>query len=138
MTMKKEVLTIREANRLAAGRAKVAVDPEDGRLWQVERPGSVQAHEPMTREAWLAFLKTGTAAPRPSEQTAADVYAERQRDIERLLEWLGQGLTKHARQAKAEPKDWSSAGDLYRVRRGLVELVAALRGAEIEDIERCL
>jgi len=133
-----KVLTIREANRLARGRAKVTVDPEDGRLWQVERPGSVQAHEPMTREAWLEFLKTGTAAPRPSEQTAADVYAERQRDIQRLLEWLGQELGKHARQAKAEPKDWSRAGDLYRVRRGLVELVAALRGAEIEDIERCL
>jgi hypothetical protein len=44
----------------------------------------------MTREAWLAFLDTGTVAPRPSEQPAADVYAERQRDIERLLEWLGQ------------------------------------------------
>jgi hypothetical protein len=85
-----KVLTIQEANRLAAGRAKVTVDPEDGRLWQVQRPGSVQAHEPMTREAWLAFLTTGTAAPRPSEQPAADVYAERQRDIERLLEWLGQ------------------------------------------------
>jgi histone H3/H4 len=133
-----KVLTIREANRLARGRARVTVNPEDGRLWQVQRPGSVQAHEPMTREAWLEFLKTGTAAPRPSEQTAADVYAERQRDIERLLEWLTQELGKNARQAKAEPKDWSRAGDLYRVRRGLVELVAALRGAEIEDIERHL
>ena len=133
-----KVLTIQEANRPARGRAKVAVDPEDGRLWQVERPGSVQAHEPMTREAWLSFLKTGTAAPRPSEQTAAEVYAERQRDIERLLGWLTQELGKHAKQAKAEPKDWSSAGDLYRVRRGLVELVAGLRGTEIEDIERCL
>jgi hypothetical protein len=49
-------LTIREANRLARGRAKVTVDPEDGRLWQVERPGSVQAHEPMTRLAWQTFL----------------------------------------------------------------------------------
>ena len=44
-------LTVREANRLARGRAKVSVDPEDGCLWRVERPGSVQAHEPMTREA---------------------------------------------------------------------------------------
>jgi len=131
-------LTVREANRLARGRAKVTVDPEDGWLWQVERPGSVQAHEPMTREAWLAFLKTGTVAPRPSELTAADVYAERQRDIEQLLEWLGQALVKHAKQAKAEPQDWSLAGDLYRVRRGVLELVAGLRGAEVEDIERCL
>ena len=61
-----KVLTIQEANRLARGRAKVTVDPEDGRLWQVERPGSVEAHEPMTREAWRAFLDTGEAAPTPT------------------------------------------------------------------------
>jgi hypothetical protein len=54
-------LTIREANRLAKGRAKVSADPEDVRLWRVERPGSVQAHAPMTREAWLAFLGAGEA-----------------------------------------------------------------------------
>jgi ribosomal protein S27AE len=51
-----KVLTIREANRLTRGRARVTVDPEDGRLWQVGRPGSVQAHEPMTRLAWQTFL----------------------------------------------------------------------------------
>jgi hypothetical protein len=133
-----KVLTIQEANRLARGRAKVAADPEDGRLWQVQRPGSVQAHEQMTREAWLAFLKTGTAAPRPSEQTAAEVYAERQRDIDRLLEWLGQALAKHQKQANADPRNWSAAGDLYRVRSGLLEVLAGLRGAEIADIERHL
>jgi len=54
--MKKQVLTIREANRLAKGRAKVSADPEDARLWRVERPGSVEAHEPMTRLAWQTFL----------------------------------------------------------------------------------
>jgi formylmethanofuran dehydrogenase subunit E len=54
--MKKQVLTIREANRLAKGRAKVSVDPEDARLWRVERPSSVEAHEPMTRLAWQTFL----------------------------------------------------------------------------------
>jgi hypothetical protein len=123
---------IQEANRLARGRARVTVAPGDGRLWKVERPGSVQAHEPMKREAWLAFLKTGTAAPRPSEQTAAEVYAERQRDIERLLEWLGQGLAKHA---KAEPKDWGASGDLYRIRSCLIEALAGLRGVEVESIE---
>jgi hypothetical protein len=85
-----KVLTIQEANRLAEGRARVTRCPEDGRLWQVERPGSVQAHEPMTREAWLAFLETGDAAPTKDGQTAAEVYAERGRDVERLLAWLGQ------------------------------------------------
>jgi len=136
--MKKQVLTIRKANCLAKGRAKVSADPEDAHLWQVERPGSIQAHEPMTREAWLAFLETGVAVPTKDGQTAAVVYAERRRDIDRLLEWLTQELAKHAKQAKAEPKEWSLSGDLYRVRSGLLQILAGLRGAEIEDIERCL
>jgi hypothetical protein len=133
-------LTVREANRLARGRAKVSVDPEDGRLWRVERDDgqSVQAHEPMTREAFLAFLDTGEAAPTKDGQTAAEVYAERRRDIDRLLDWLGQELRKHEKQAKAEPGNWGAAGDLYRVRAGVVEILAALRGVEMEDIERCL
>jgi len=135
--MKKQALTIRKANRLAKGRAKVSVDPEDARLWRVERDGgqSVQAHEPMTREAWLAFLETGEAAPTKDGQTAAEVYAERRRDIDRLLEWLTQELAKHAKQAKAEPKDWSLAGDLYRIRSCLIEALAGLRGVEVESIE---
>jgi len=135
-----KALTIREANRLAEGRAKVSVDPEDGRLWRVERDGgqSVQAHEPMTREAWLAFLETGEAAPTRDGQTAAEVYAERRRDIDRLLDWLGQELAKHAKQAKADPRNWGAAGDLYRTRSCLIEALAGLRGVEVEDIERSL
>jgi len=72
-----KTLTIREANRLAAGRATVTVDPEDGRLWQVQRPGSVQAHEPMTREAWLAFLDAGegTITTKQAEQLLPTVRA---------------------------------------------------------------
>jgi hypothetical protein len=62
----KKTLTIREANRLARGQAKVAVDPEDGRLWRVERPGSVQAHAPMTREAWQTFLAEKIDAKEPT------------------------------------------------------------------------
>jgi len=63
-------LTIREANRLAKSRwktVKVRRDPEDPRLWRVERPGSVQAHEPMTREVWETFLaeKVGGEAGAP-------------------------------------------------------------------------
>jgi len=131
-------LTVREANRLARGRARVTRCPEDGRLWQVERPGSVQAHEPMTHDAWLAFLETGEAAPAKDGQTAAEVYAERRRDIDRLLDWLGQELAKHAKQARAEPGNWGASGDLYRVRSGLLEVLAALRGVEFADIERCL
>jgi len=131
-------LTIREANRLAAGRAKVSVDPEDWRLWRVERDGSIQAHEPMTRKAFLAFLDTGEVAPTKDGQTASEVYAERRGDIDRMLGWLGQELARHAREAKADPRNWGAAGDLYRVRSGLLEVLAGLRGVEIADIERCL
>ena len=133
-------LTVREADRLARGRAKVSADPEDACLWRVERDGgqSVQAHEPMTREAWLAFLDAGVAAPTKDGQTAAEVYAERRRDIDRLLDWLEQELAKHQRAAKAEPGNWGASGDLYRVRSGLLEVLAGLRGVEIADIERSL
>ena len=51
-----KTLTIREANRLARGRARVTRSPEDPRLWRVEGDGWVEAHEPMTRLAWQAFL----------------------------------------------------------------------------------
>jgi hypothetical protein len=62
-------LTIREANRLAKGRAKVSVDPEDARLWRVERPGSVEAHTPMTKLAWQTFLaeKVGDPVDDPAD-----------------------------------------------------------------------
>jgi len=50
-------LTIREANRLAAGRVHVSPDPIEPTLWRVEDDESVEAHEPMTRDRWVAFLK---------------------------------------------------------------------------------
>jgi glutamine cyclotransferase len=52
----KKTLTIREANRLARGRARVTASPVDRRLWQVEGDGWVEAHEPMTRLEWQTFL----------------------------------------------------------------------------------
>ena len=76
--MKEKVLTIREANRLAKGRARVSIDPEDRRLWQVDRPGSRQAHEPMTRLEWLRFL--GGRPPRLANgievHVSSDHFAE--------------------------------------------------------------
>jgi len=57
MATSEKRLMIQEANRLASGRAKVTVDPEDPRLWRVEAPGVfVEAHEPMTKLAWQTFL----------------------------------------------------------------------------------
>ena len=50
-------LSIRDANRLARGIVRVSADPIDLSLWRVEDDEAVQAHEPMTASAWLAFLK---------------------------------------------------------------------------------
>ena len=54
-------LTIREANRLAAGRVRVSADPIDPTLWRVEDDEATEAHEPMTASAWLAFLNEWAA-----------------------------------------------------------------------------
>ena len=50
-------LTIRQANSIAAGRVRVSVDPIDPSLWPVEDDEATEAHEPMTRDKWVAFLK---------------------------------------------------------------------------------
>ena len=50
-------LSIRQANRIAAGRVHVSADPIAPSLWRVEDDEAAEAHEPMTASAWLAFLK---------------------------------------------------------------------------------
>ena len=50
-------LSIRQANRIAAGRVHVSTDPIDPSLWRVEDDEATEAHEPMTRDEWVAFLK---------------------------------------------------------------------------------
>jgi len=50
-------LSIRQANRLAAGRVRVSADPIDPSLWRVEDDEATEVHEPMTRDRWVAFLK---------------------------------------------------------------------------------
>ena len=50
-------LSIREANRIAARQVNVLADPIDPSLWRVEDDGATEAHEPMTRDQWVAFLK---------------------------------------------------------------------------------
>jgi len=50
-------LSIRQANRLAAGRVHVSADTIDPSLWRVEDDEATEVHEPMTRDQWVAFLK---------------------------------------------------------------------------------
>jgi len=71
-----KVLTIREANRLARGRARVTRSPEDPRLWRVEGDGWVEAYEPMTRLAWQTFLaeKVDAEAQEPAGIDEQDLF----------------------------------------------------------------
>jgi len=50
-------LSIRQANRLAAGRVHVSPDAIDPSPWRVEDDEATEVHEPMTRDRWVAFLK---------------------------------------------------------------------------------
>ena len=54
---REEPLSIREANAVGAGRVSVSADPIDPTLWRVEDDEATEAHEPMTRDQWVAFLK---------------------------------------------------------------------------------
>ena len=51
------LLTIDEANRIADGKVRVSPDPSDVALWRIDDDGSSEAHAPMTRDEWVAFLK---------------------------------------------------------------------------------
>ena len=97
---------------------------------------------PKTYEAEMGGKKVRVTVPESDgyidlsgAQAAAEMYAARRRDIDRLLDWLGQELAKHQKQAKAEPGNWGTAGDLYRIRSCLIEALAGLRGVEVESIE---
>jgi len=52
-----KTLTIQQANRLARGTVRVSADPIDPTLWRVADDEATQAHQPMTRDQWVAFLK---------------------------------------------------------------------------------
>jgi len=54
-------LSIRQANRIAAGRVHVSADTIDPSLWRVEDDEATEVHEPMTRDQWVAFLNDWAA-----------------------------------------------------------------------------
>ncbi|MBS0195457.1 MAG: hypothetical protein JSR77_04460 [Planctomycetes bacterium] len=72
------------------------------------------------------------------EPTAAETYAARASDIARLMDVLQMELDAHAKQANAKPGDWGFAGDLYRIRSGLIGLVGIMSNKDPEDIEEFL
>ena len=70
--------------------------------------------------------------------SAADTYAARRSDIARLLDVLGQELDRHGATARERPLDWSLAGDLGRIREGLVNLVGIMSNMDPHEVEAFL
>jgi hypothetical protein len=66
---------------------------------------------------------------------ARETYQARANDIARLMDVLQMELDKHADAAKADPKNWSKAGDLGKVRSDLIDLVGFMSGMERQVIE---
>lgn len=60
---------------------------------------------------------------RQLKQTAAERYADHQKDIGALLDLVGEELRVHAEAAAKKPKDWGYAGDLGRVRENLKDIL---------------
>ena len=60
---------------------------------------------------------------RQLKQTAAERYADHQKDIGALLDLVGEELRVHAEAAAKKPNDWGYAGDLGRVRESLKDIL---------------
>ncbi|MBX3322237.1 MAG: hypothetical protein KF757_04530 [Phycisphaeraceae bacterium] len=71
-------------------------------------------------------------------QTASQAYAKRSSDIARLIDVLQMELEAHAKRAALAEKHWGYAGDLGRIREGLIELVSALSGMDHDAINEFL
>lgn len=63
---------------------------------------------------------------RRMNQTAAEMYAERQKDIGALMDLIGQEMKAHAEKAAKDPKNWGYAGDLGRIREVMKEALMSL------------
>jgi len=81
----------------------------------------------------MAKMQTRKAAQ--AGQPAARRYAERRRDIDRLLEWTGQALAEHQKAAKADPRNWGHVGHLGHIRWLLAEVLAAIRGVDVAAVD---
>jgi len=70
------ILTIEEANAIAGGRAKVSADPVDATLWLVQGDGWTEAHEPMSRTTWEAFLTRQAGLGAGADKVVRDVLKD--------------------------------------------------------------
>lgn len=78
---------------------------------------------------------TTRARKNPAEPTAAEMYAKRTADINRLLADIKANLRLHAKAQRADPKNWGLTGDLGKVRQDLVEVVAFLTEMDPDEVK---
>ena len=76
--------------------------------------------------------------PKTPEPTAAEMYAARRADIDRLLAALKDNLRLHAKDHHANPRNWGLTGDLGKVREDLINIVAFMTEMEPEEVAATL
>ena len=59
-------------------------------------------------------------------QTAAERYADHQKDIAVLVDCIQMELDEHAKSAARKPNDWGFAGDLGRIRETMKDVLKSL------------
>lgn len=63
---------------------------------------------------------------RQLNQTAAERYADHQKDISVLMDCIEAELEVHAKSAAEKPNDWGFAGDLGRIRESMKDILKSL------------
>jgi hypothetical protein len=75
-----------------------------------------------------------TNAKTTTQKTASQAYAAAKGDIARLLDVLQMELDALAKRAALAQRHWGYAGDLGRIRDGLIELVMAMSGMDRDAV----
>ena len=78
------------------------------------------------------------ASKNENGKTAVEVCAERLGDIGALLDQIGQELDARFKPIEEAGVDWADAGDLSRVREGLLETLQTICPFSRDEIEATL
>ena len=72
------------------------------------------------------------------QKTAQETCRERLRDISALIDQIGQELSARFKPLEEAGGDWNDAGDLGRVREGLIETLQAVCLFSRKEVEAAL
>jgi hypothetical protein len=113
----------------------VSADPEDARLWRVERPGSVEAHEPMTQLAWQTFLAEKVDAERVVT-TQAGLGLLTTKQAETILPSMRAAVAAlHKVWAKCREVEHALGRDLDGLEDAIQDMAAGLDDPESIDVD---